>query len=53
MGCLIYDLLIYTGAESPINRPWKWTLRGTGAKRARLGFGDSTKEKLPAGQDKV
>lgn len=25
LGCLIYDALIYTGSESPLNRPWKWS----------------------------
>lgn len=25
LGCLIYDALIYTGAESPLNKPWKWS----------------------------
>ncbi|KAK9898544.1 aquaporin [Cystobasidium minutum MCA 4210] len=46
MGCVIYDMLIYTGSESPINMKWDWPWR----KKSREGFGPASKEKMPLGQ---
>lgn len=46
MGCIIYDSLIYTGSESPLNRRWDWPWR----KKSRSGFGPASKQKMPLGQ---
>ncbi|PWN52300.1 aquaporin [Violaceomyces palustris] len=41
LGALIYDTLIYTGGESPINRTWKWS---------DVRLLPSSKSKSPSGQ---
>jgi len=40
VGSFIYDTLVYTGGESPLNRPWRWS--GVAWRR-------HSKKKLPAG----
>ncbi|CAO1633316.1 unnamed protein product [Jaminaea pallidilutea] len=40
LGCLLYDLFIYTGDESPLNKPWKWS---------DVRWRPASKDKMPAG----
>jgi len=58
-GGLIYDLLIYTGSESPLNQKWEWRwskrakipkLESAG-KAAGVG-GEQQNEKMPAGGER-
>lgn len=44
LGCFIYDALIYTGSESPLNKPWKWSdvrWRPASKKKIPAGLGDA------------
>jgi len=45
-GSFLYDLLIYTGSESPLNRKWQFPWQ----KKKRPEFGPGSKAKMPAGQ---
>lgn len=44
-GSFIYDALIYTGSESPLNRKWEFPW----SRKKRESFGPQSKDKAPAG----
>lgn len=44
LGCLVYDAMIYTGSESPLNRPWRFSnvrWRPTSKKIMPAAIGDT------------
>jgi len=44
-GSFLYDALIYTGSESPLNKKWEFPWD----RKKRASFGPSSKDKAPAG----
>lgn len=41
-GCFLYDFFLYEGKDSPLNRPWSWSIR-----RPSFGRGEKPLQEVP------